>query len=212
MENREDYNIFKKKNLKDLSETERKVLNQRRILAVDNHKATYRIAGDQDLLPGGTKEFSKADRPASTTLHKYNDKRLLAGFELDRISKRRHPAVRTNMESRDLRHSIYWVGREDECKAMTARGVMQEEATVDIDRPQSAPNFLAHDERPSREEEKITKDIRHKRLKARDQDNKTQKLYYEVIRSTRPHMHHDLGTGELVGGQLGTDPRAIRTI
>merc|ERR1712224_698814 len=149
MENREDYNIFKKKNLKDLSEHEKKVLYQRRILAVDNHKSTYRIAGDQDLFPGGTKEFSKSDRPASTSLHRFNDKRLLAGFELDRISKRRHPVVRTNMESRDLRHSIYWVGREAERQAMTARGItygyddVQQEM---LSRPQSAPTFLSHDE------------------------------------------------------------------
>eukprot|EP00746_Dinoflagellata_sp_MGD_P008643 gnl/MRDRNA2_/MRDRNA2_117318_c0_seq1.p1 gnl/MRDRNA2_/MRDRNA2_117318_c0~~gnl/MRDRNA2_/MRDRNA2_117318_c0_seq1.p1 ORF type:complete len:505 (+),score=64.69 gnl/MRDRNA2_/MRDRNA2_117318_c0_seq1:63-1577(+) len=208
MENREDYNIFRKKNLKDLSEHEKKVLYQRRILAVDNHKSTYRIAGDQDLLPGGTKEFSKSDRPASTALHRFNDKRLLAGFELDRISKRRHPVVRTNMESKDLRHAIYWVGREAERQAMAEHNYnipMDSPCSMeDTSRPQSAPpirNFLAHD-MSGAQDFQVSSKSRYKHHKARLQENRVQRLYYELIRSTRPHMHHDLGTGELTAGHF----------
>lgn len=208
MENREDYNIFKKKDVKDLNEHEKKVMYQRRILAVDNHKSTYRIAGDQDLLPGGTKLFSKADRPASTALHKFNDKRLLAGFELDRISKRRHKTIRTNMESRDLRHCIYWVGREEERQAMTDRGYFENRGRDNQEqkqmvRPKSAPTLglLEHD-LGGEEKVRESKESRSKRSRARLQDNRVQRLYYELIRSTRPHMHHDLGTGELTGGHF----------
>lgn len=204
MENFESYNLLKNKK-KGLTEEDRDRLYQYRTLAVDNHKQTYRIAGDQDLIPGGRKEFSKADRPASTALHQYNDKRLLAGFELERISKRRHADVRTNMESPELRHSMYWVGRELERHAMTMSGVMPRRSEEERRRPQSARDFLAHDEGDCQDVFKSVKQTkRSKETPAlhggTNKDNRVQRLYYELLRSTRPHMHHDLGTGMLVGG------------
>lgn len=100
----EEYSMFKRKNWDQLTSDERKHMIRGRT------EALYRICGAQDLCPAATHEISKCDRPASAAVKRFNDRRLLAPFEVGRVARGRHPVQSQDVESPIFRDTLYWIG------------------------------------------------------------------------------------------------------
>mmetsp|Transcript_59579 Transcript_59579/g.141768 ORF Transcript_59579/g.141768 Transcript_59579/m.141768 type:complete len:383 (+) Transcript_59579:53-1201(+) len=64
-------------------------------------EVVWNVAGDQDLLPAGTKAYTKADTPVSFSHRRKNDQRQLMVFEWSPGGKGPNPQLK---ESPDLRH------------------------------------------------------------------------------------------------------------
>jgi len=109
---KEQYSVFKWTKWQDLNHQEKKHMISGR------KEALYRIAGAQDLCPAGTEDVATYDRPASGAVVRYNDRRLLAPFEVGRVARARHPQRNSHLESEPLRDSLYWETAQEEHQRM----------------------------------------------------------------------------------------------
>eukprot|EP00746_Dinoflagellata_sp_MGD_P123211 gnl/MRDRNA2_/MRDRNA2_57897_c0_seq1.p1 gnl/MRDRNA2_/MRDRNA2_57897_c0~~gnl/MRDRNA2_/MRDRNA2_57897_c0_seq1.p1 ORF type:complete len:390 (-),score=49.19 gnl/MRDRNA2_/MRDRNA2_57897_c0_seq1:123-1292(-) len=108
----EEYSVFKRKHWQNLTGEEKKHMIRGR------KEALYRICGAQDLCPAGTADTATYDRPASAAVVRYNDRRLLAPFEVGRVARARNDEKNQYSESPIFRDTLYWIGAQAEHERM----------------------------------------------------------------------------------------------
>lgn len=100
------------------------------------HEIIYNVAGRQDMLPAATRQYTKADWPASARYKADNDRRMLASFF--KYCPGKH-GNRSLLESEDMYHAM--CGPEDGRRRMAIDRSGRPEHELEEDEPSYGPNW-----------------------------------------------------------------------
>jgi len=116
------------------NEHSRAAISQKMCIEPSGGILRYRIAGGEDLLPGGTKQFVKCDPPVHPSTIAANDKKKLA-YCVREVSRERIPVPNHNTQSKRIWDVMYDKGYIKEQRSESSPGTTLQAGQITRDMP-----------------------------------------------------------------------------